>query len=254
MENSSLTGGLGGMGGAQPLAATMNGALFLGVEVDPARIEKEIKEGYCDKVARCSLDEAPKLIDDARKDRQALSIGLVGNCADVLPEVVKRGIVPDILTKIVTSANDALNGYVPNGMTLDRYARVAGENPSSICYRQVELLPRWPCTLKRCWRYKERRGHCPTYGTTFVRKPEEGRSWKMRSGHFGFVPNTSARFGRRKGPFRCGVERRSAGHRAHGSVKLELFPNNQTLARWMKPRSEIHSISRAARAYIAGSA
>src|ERR1700682_4131457 len=76
-----LTGGLGGMGGAQPLAATMNGAVFLGVEVDPARIEKRLKSGYCDKIAR-SLDEALKLVEMARKDRQALSIGLVGTCAD----------------------------------------------------------------------------------------------------------------------------------------------------------------------------
>src|ERR1700681_1651853 len=81
-----VTGGLGGMGGAQPLAATMNSALFLGVDVDPARIEKRLKSGYCDKIAR-SLDEALKLIDSARQDRHALSVGLVGNCADVLPEM-----------------------------------------------------------------------------------------------------------------------------------------------------------------------
>src|SRR5207244_11003009 len=84
-----LTGGLGGMGGAQPLAATMNGALFLGVEVDPARIEKRLKSGYCDKIA-WSLDEALKVIDRARKDRRSISVGLVDNCGYVLPEVVKR--------------------------------------------------------------------------------------------------------------------------------------------------------------------
>src|SRR5216683_2918510 len=99
-----ITGGLGGMGGAQPLAATMNGALFLGVDVDPARIEKRLKSGYCDRIAR-SLDEALKLIDQARKERKSLSVGLVGNCADVLPEFVKRGIVPDVLTD-QTSAHD----------------------------------------------------------------------------------------------------------------------------------------------------
>src|SRR5437764_2763247 len=112
-----LTGGLGGMGGAQPLAATMNGALFLGVEFDPARIEKRLKSCYCDKSAD-SLDEALKLIDQARKDRQSLSVGLVGNCADVLPELVRRAIVPDIVTD-QTSAHDALNGYVPYGMSLE---------------------------------------------------------------------------------------------------------------------------------------
>src|SRR5207245_7774771 len=111
-----LTGGLGGMGGAQPLAATMNGALFLGVEVDPTRIEKRVKSGYCDKIA-WSLDEALKLIDQARKEGHPISVGLVGNCADVLPEIAKRGVVPDVLTD-PTSAHDALNGYMPHGMSL----------------------------------------------------------------------------------------------------------------------------------------
>src|ERR671930_640309 len=112
-----LTGGLGGMGGAQPLAATMNGAVFLGVEVDPARIEKRLKSGYCDKIA-WSLDEALKLIDQARKDRKSLSVGLVGNCADIMPEIVKRGMIPDVLTD-QTSAHDALNGCVPNTLSLE---------------------------------------------------------------------------------------------------------------------------------------
>src|ERR1700738_3048767 len=112
-----LTGGLGGMGGAQPLAATMNGALFLGVGVDPARLEKRLKSGYCDKIAR-SLDEALALIEQARKKNEAISVGLAGSCADVLPEIVKRGVVPDILTD-QTSAHDALNGYLPHGLPLE---------------------------------------------------------------------------------------------------------------------------------------
>src|SRR5689334_10954323 len=103
-----VTGGLGGMGGAQPLAATMNGAVFLGVEVDPERIKKRLKSGYCDQIAH-SLDEALKMIESARKDRQPTSVGLIGNCADVLPEIARRGIVPDVLTD-QTSAHDALNG------------------------------------------------------------------------------------------------------------------------------------------------
>src|SRR3954464_431997 len=111
-----VSGGLGGRGGAQPLAATMNGAVFLGIDVDPARIEKRQQTGYCDRISY-SLDEALKLIEEARQERKALSVGLVGNCADVLPELVKRGIAPDVLTD-QTSAHDALNGYVPNGMTL----------------------------------------------------------------------------------------------------------------------------------------
>src|ERR1700736_2692850 len=125
-----VSGGMGGMGGAQPLAATMNGAFFLGVEVDPARIEKRLKSGYCDRIAR-SLDEALKLIDQARKDRQSLSVGLVGNCADVLPKIVKRGVVPDVLTD-QTSAHDALNGYVPHGMSLEDAIALRAQNPDEI--------------------------------------------------------------------------------------------------------------------------
>src|SRR6202171_5247038 len=112
-----LTGGLGGMGGAPAPPATEEGGFFFGVEVDPARVEKRLKSGYCDKIA-WSLDEALKLIDRTRKDRQSISIGLVGNCADVLPEIVRRGVVPDVLTD-QTSAHDALNGYVPHGMSLE---------------------------------------------------------------------------------------------------------------------------------------
>src|SRR5207248_2678828 len=91
-----VSGGLGGMGGAQPLAATMNGASFIGVEVDPARIEKRLATGYCDHMAK-SLDHALQLVDEARKAKRAISVGLVGNCADVLPEMVKRTFVPEYI-------------------------------------------------------------------------------------------------------------------------------------------------------------
>src|SRR5215471_4255608 len=106
-----VSGGMGGMGGAQPLAATMNGACFLGIDVDPERIEKRIQTGYCDAISY-DLDDALNKINEARKLGQAISVGLVGNCADVLPELVRRGVVPDVLTD-QTSAHDALNGYVP---------------------------------------------------------------------------------------------------------------------------------------------
>src|SRR5437867_8369062 len=133
-----LTGGLGGMGGAQPLAATMNGAVFLGVEVDPARIEKRLKSGYCDKIA-WSLDEALTLIDRAREDRRAISVGLVGNCADVLPEIVKRDIVPDVLTD-QTSAHDALNGYVPHGMSLEDAFALRAKNPEQYIDKSMHSM------------------------------------------------------------------------------------------------------------------
>ncbi len=120
------------------LAATMNGAVFLGVEVDPARIQKRLKSGYCDKIA-WSLDEALKLIDQARKNRRSLSVGLVGNCADVLPEIVKRGVVPDVLTD-QTSAHDALNGYVPHGMSLEDALVLRRKNPDEYIERAMQSM------------------------------------------------------------------------------------------------------------------
>ena len=111
-----VSGGMGGMGGAQPLAATMNGACFLGIDVDPKRIEKRIETGYCDRMT-AGLDEALQMLEKARCNGEALSVGLVGNCADIIPELARRGVVPDVLTD-QTSAHDPLNGYVPNGLTL----------------------------------------------------------------------------------------------------------------------------------------
>ncbi|MCC6156909.1 MAG: urocanate hydratase [Deltaproteobacteria bacterium] len=111
-----VTGGLGGMGGAQPLAATMNGAAFLGIDVDAARIRKRIDTRYCDRMTH-SLDEALAWVMDARDRREALAVGLVGNCADVIPELARRGARPDIVTD-QTSAHDPIGGYVPHGMSL----------------------------------------------------------------------------------------------------------------------------------------
>src|ERR1043166_5027932 len=129
-----VSGGMGGMGGAQPLAATMNGARFLGIDVDPARIEKRLKSGYCDKIAR-SLDEALKLLETD----QAISVGLVGNCADIVPELARRDIVPDILTD-QTSAHDALNGYVPNGMSLDEALALRTGDPEDYIRRSMDAM------------------------------------------------------------------------------------------------------------------
>src|ERR1700684_898961 len=109
------SGGMGGMGGAQPLAATMTGAAFLGIDVDPERIKKRLKTGYCDFMVTM-LDEALRILKNAIRKKENVSVGLVGNCADILPEMAERGVVPDILTD-QTSAHDPLNGYVPNGMS-----------------------------------------------------------------------------------------------------------------------------------------
>src|SRR5581483_8954569 len=111
-----LSGGLGGMGGAQPLAATLNGAVFLGIEVDPERIERRVRTGYCDRIA-FTLDEALDICEDAREQKRAVSVGLVGNCAELLPEIAKRGVKIDAVTD-QTSAHDPLNGYVPTGLSV----------------------------------------------------------------------------------------------------------------------------------------
>src|ERR1039458_3695331 len=128
-----VSGGMGGMGGAQPLAATMNGARFLGIEVDPARIQRRLETGYCDRMAR-TLDEALELLAGP----EPLSVALAGNCADVLPEMARRGIVPDVLTD-QTSAHDPLNGYVPNGI---RSARSPSPSPSPAT--APTCCRRWP--------------------------------------------------------------------------------------------------------------
>src|SRR5712671_5636556 len=111
-----LTGGLGGMGGAQPLAATMNDGICLAIDVDPGRVQRRLETRYLDR-STSSVDEALAWCEDARRHGRAVSVGLVGNCADVLPELVRRGFAPDAVTD-QTSAHDPLNGYVPSGVTL----------------------------------------------------------------------------------------------------------------------------------------
>jgi len=122
-----VSAGLGGMGGAQPLAATLNDGIFLGIEVDKSRIDRRLETRYLD-TNTDSLDEALRLIEEARQKGEALSIGLLGNAADVLAELVRRQIVPDVLTD-QTSAHDALNGYVPNGMTFEEALSLRESRP-----------------------------------------------------------------------------------------------------------------------------
>src|SRR5258706_12234538 len=133
-----LSGGLGGMGGAQPLAATLNGAVFLGIEVDPARIERRVLNGYCDRLA-LTLDEALDICEDAREQKVAVSVGLVGNCAELLPEIVRRGVKVDAVTD-QTSAHDPLNGYVPAGLTLDEAAEIRRHDSRAFTERAMESV------------------------------------------------------------------------------------------------------------------
>jgi urocanate hydratase len=229
-----VTGGLGGMGGAQPLAATMNGALFLGVDIDPARIEKRLKSGYCDKIAR-SLDEALKLIDAARKDQQAISVGLAGNCADVLPELVKRGIVPDILTD-QTSAHDALNGYVPNGMALDQALALRTKNPDEYIDKSMQSMA---VHVDAMLALQKKGAVTFDYGNN-IRAQAKKAGVENAFDIPGFVPEyIRPLFCEGKGPFRwvalSGDPRDIA---RTDQLALELFPKNQTLARWMKLAKE----------------
>lgn len=133
-----LTGGMGGMSGAQPLAGKMAGAVILVVEVDKKRIERKIKEGYCDYLAE-DLDEALKLAKQLQDKNEPASIGLVGNCADVYREIFERGIVPDFVTD-QTSAHDPLNGYIPNKMTLEEALQLRKSDPKMYEHKAKQAM------------------------------------------------------------------------------------------------------------------
>src|SRR5512138_1701865 len=135
-----LSGGMGGMGGAQPLAATLNGAVFLGIEVDPERIDRRVRTGYCDRMAQ-NLEEALDICEDAREQKRAVSVGLVGNCAELLPEIVKRGVKVDAVTD-QTSAHDPLNGYVPTGLSVEGAIELRRIDPKGYVQRSMESMAR----------------------------------------------------------------------------------------------------------------
>jgi urocanate hydratase len=243
-----VTGGLGGMGGAQPLAATMNGALFLGVDVDPARIEKRLQSGYCDKIAT-SLDQALELIDEARQQRRALSIGLVGNCADVLPEIVKRGVVPDLLTD-QTSAHDALNGYVPNGMSLAEALKLRAGNPEDYIERSMRSM----ATHVEAMLALQKKGAITfDYGNN-IRTQAKKAGVENAFDIPGFVPEyIRPLICEGKGPFRWVALSGDPQDIARtDQLALEIFPKNKALARWMKLAKErIHFQGLPARSFSA---
>ena len=229
-----VTGGLGGMGGAQPLAATMNGALFLGIDVDRTRIEKRLQSGYCDKIAE-SLDDALDLIDQARKKKQAVSVGLVGNCADVLPEMVKRDVVPDILTD-QTSAHDALNGYVPHGMTLEEALELRAKDPEQYIDRSMRSM----AVHVEAMLALQRRGAITfDYGNN-IRTQAKKAGVENAFDIPGFVPEyIRPLFCEGKGPFRWVALSGDPEDIARtDKLALEVFPKNKILSRWMKLAKE----------------
>ncbi|HEX8723991.1 MAG TPA: urocanate hydratase [Gemmatimonadaceae bacterium] len=232
-----LTAGLGGMGGAQPLAATMHGAAILGVEVDEARIDKRLATGYCDRKAR-TLDEALALIDEARRAGRALSVGLVGNAAEVLPEIVARGVVPDALTD-QTSAHDTLNGYVPAGHSLAEAAALRTSDPK----RYVELAEQSIAVHVRAMLELRKRGAVAfDYGNN-IRTVAFDRGVANAFDIPGFIPEyIRPLFCEGKGPFRwvaLSGDPRDL-HRTDDLI-LELFPHDEQLRRWITlARERVH--------------
>jgi urocanate hydratase len=225
-----LTAGLGGMGGAQPLAATMNDAAILGVEVDESRIDKRIDKGYCDRKTR-RLDEALAWIREATEAKRRLSVGLVGNAAEVLPELVRRGVTPDVLTD-QTSAHDTLNGYVPAGLSLDEAAALRRSDPNDYVRRANASI----VEHVRAMLAMQKRGAIAfDYGNN-IRTVALDNGLANAFDIPGFVPEyVRPLFCAGKGPFRwmalSGDPRDIA---RTDELVLELFPHDAHLRRWIE--------------------
>ncbi len=232
-----VSGGMGGMGGAQPLAATLNEALFLGIDVDPARIERRVMNGYCDRLA-LTLDDALEIIDDAREQKRAVSVGLVGNCAEVLPEMVRRGIKVDAVTD-QTSAHDPLNGYVPHGMTLDEAADLRQLSPKEYVERSMQSMA---VHVEAMLALKNAGAIAFDYGNN-IRKMAFDAGVERAFDIPGFVPEyIRPLFCEGKGPFRWVALSGDPGDiRKTDDLALELFPDDVTLNRWLRlARDRVH--------------
>jgi urocanate hydratase len=226
-----VSAGLGGMGGAQPLAATMNGAAFLGVEVNAERIERRLQTGYLDRKSG-NLDEALGWLLEAKGRGQALSVGLLGNAAAVLPELVRRGIVPDVLTD-QTSAHDTLNGYVPlphsSGEDLDRLRR---DHPQEYVRRAVESIG---VHVRAMLDLQARGAITFDYGNNIrATAVEAGVRDAFRIP--GFIPEyIRPLFCEGRGPFRwVALSGDPADIYRTDRAVLETFPHDESLTRWIK--------------------
>src|SRR5579862_6766601 len=226
-----VTGGMGGMGGAQPLAATLNGAAFLGIEVDAERIKRRIRQGYCD-ICVNSLDEAIRILKVAVRKKHAMSVGLVGNCADVIPELARRGIVPDLLTD-QTSAHDPLNGYVPSGLSLEAARELRGQNPEDYLRRSYESIARHVTGMLAL----QKLGAATfDYGNNIRTMAFEHGGVKDAYDFPGFVPAyIRPLFCEGRGPFRwAALSGEPADIHRTDDLVLDLFPDNQILNRWIR--------------------
>ncbi|MEO8576273.1 MAG: urocanate hydratase, partial [Gemmatimonadales bacterium] len=224
-----LTAGLGGMGGAQPLAATMQGAAFLGIDVDESRVDKRIETRYLDRKTH-DVDEALEWIETARSKRQALSVGLVGNAADILPAMASREIVPDVLTD-QTSAHDMLNGYIPAGMPLNEALALRAADPS----RYVELSTASAVVHVEAMLELQRQGAITfDYGNN-IRTVAFDAGLENAFDIPGFVPEyVRPLFCEGKGPFRWVALSGDPNDIARtDDLVLELFPHDEHLRRWI---------------------
>jgi urocanate hydratase len=229
-----LTAGLGGMGGAQPLAATFNGAAFLGVEVDPSRIERRIAKGYCDRISY-DLDEALEWVLGAKGAGDALSVGLVGNAAEVLPELLKRGIVPDVVTD-QTAAHDPLHGYVPAGMSLAEADSLRDADPSAYLAAAAHSIRRHVETMVA---FQDKGAVVFDYGNN-IRQVAFDEGFERAFDFPGFVPAyIRPLFCEGQGPFRwAALSGDPEDIRRTDDAIRELFPDKAHLLRWIDMAQE----------------
>jgi urocanate hydratase len=225
-----VSGGMGGMGGAQPLAATMTGAAFLGIDVDPERIKKRLKTGYCDFMVT-TLDEALRILKNAVRKKENISVGLVGNCAEVIPELAERGVVPDILTD-QTSAHDPLNGYVPNGVTFEQALELRKKDPKAYQEQSLDAMARH---VEGMLRLQKMGSVTFDYGNN-IRTFAFQRGVKNAYDFPGFVPAyIRPLFCEGRGPFRwVALSGEASDIHLTDDLVLELFPENRILRRWIE--------------------
>ena len=219
------------MGGAQPLAATLNGASFLGVEVDGEKIKRRIRNGYCD-ICVNNLEEAVRILRNALRQKQAVSVGLVGNCAEVVPELARRGIVPDLLTD-QTSAHDPLNGYIPAGLSLEAAAELRSKSPEDYLKRSHESIARHVTGMLEL----QRLGAATfDYGNNIRTQAHEHGGVKDAYNFPGFVPAyIRPLFCEGRGPFRwVALSGSPADIAVTDDLALEMFAENESLARWIR--------------------
>ncbi|PYX27993.1 MAG: urocanate hydratase [Acidobacteria bacterium] len=225
-----VSGGMGGMGGAQPLAATMTGAAFLGIDVDPERIKKRLKTGYCDFMVT-TLDEALRILKNAVRKKENVSVGLVGNCADIIPELAERGVVPDVLTD-QTSAHDPLNGYVPNGMTFEKALELRQRDQQAYQEKSLDAMARH---VEGMLRLQKMGSVTFDYGNN-IRTFAFQRGVKNAYDFPGFVPAyIRPLFCEGRGPFRwVALSGEASDIHVTDDLVLELFPDNRILRRWIE--------------------